>query len=450
MFAVRMSSFQFQGKFITEQFTPAEETLTEIKEVFFKSEEEVEVQHRLLDSSLIPRIILHRIDRLLDYVGKEEVFFDQRLCKQEKNSSLDKEEPEPLQIKEEQQKPEHPWTKEETMELPISDHKEQLFLKKETGDTLMVNPTLVEEYHVEPQSIRNQVISQDFYEIQNQDPEQIHPTDSGSEQDKGPRHYNKCQKTIEHKNSVNGSKPRRNKETLTDKSLFSCTICGDSFSQNRDLILHLKSHCREKPFQCLRCGESFLKKTHLTVHMRTHTGGKIYECLSCGKSFINKSFLDGHIRVHTGEKPFCCSICERNFTTKSQLTSHMTTHSDQRPFSCKTCGKMFKRKDVLKEHMRTHTGQKMYECQSCGKSFNIKFNLDAHLRIHTGEKPFSCATCGKNFAQKSQLTSHMTTHSDERPFSCKSCGKTFKRRALLNSQMKTHTGEKSFKCRGRR
>ncbi|XP_015255933.1 PREDICTED: uncharacterized protein LOC107101496 [Cyprinodon variegatus] len=56
---------------------------------------------------------------LQDYVGKEEDFSDQQLYQQERNSSLVKEEPEALQIKEENQKPEHPWTKEETMELPI-------------------------------------------------------------------------------------------------------------------------------------------------------------------------------------------------------------------------------------------------------------------------------------------------------------------------------------------
>ena len=75
-------------------------------------------------------------DHLQDYVGKEEDFSDQQLCGQERNSSLDREEPEALQIKEEQQEPEHPWTKEETMELLIIQHEEQLVLKQETEDRM--------------------------------------------------------------------------------------------------------------------------------------------------------------------------------------------------------------------------------------------------------------------------------------------------------------------------
>ncbi|XP_038132076.1 zinc finger protein OZF-like [Cyprinodon tularosa] len=77
---------------------------------------------------LMDRMRTHT-DRLQDDLGKEEDFSDQQLCGQESNSSLDQKEPEALQIKEEQQKPEDPWTKEETMELNISEQEEQLVLK---------------------------------------------------------------------------------------------------------------------------------------------------------------------------------------------------------------------------------------------------------------------------------------------------------------------------------
>ncbi|XP_015260714.1 PREDICTED: chromo domain-containing protein cec-1-like, partial [Cyprinodon variegatus] len=130
-----MSSVQLQGEFITEQLTPAEETFTEFKGSLVNSEEKMDDQHLLLDFTRIPQIILHRIDRLQDYGGKEEDFSDQQLCGQERNSSLDQEEPEPLQIKEEQQEPELSCTKEETMEVPISEHEEQRVLKQEAEDT---------------------------------------------------------------------------------------------------------------------------------------------------------------------------------------------------------------------------------------------------------------------------------------------------------------------------
>ncbi|KAK5610301.1 hypothetical protein CRENBAI_007340 [Crenichthys baileyi] len=63
-------------------------------------------QCRPQDFTRTPQIILHRIDlHLQDLVWKEEVFSEQQLCKQVKNSSLDQEDPEPLKIKEELQDP---------------------------------------------------------------------------------------------------------------------------------------------------------------------------------------------------------------------------------------------------------------------------------------------------------------------------------------------------------
>ncbi|XP_015254287.1 PREDICTED: trichohyalin-like [Cyprinodon variegatus] len=141
-------------------------------------------------------------------VGKEEDFSEQQLWKQERNSSLDQEEPEPLQMKEEQLKPEDPWTKEETMELPISEQEEQLkpedpwtkeetmelpiseqeeqlLLKQEEGDKCMVTPPAEEKDHIKPEPMRNQVVYQDLSEVQNQDSVEIHPKHSGSEGDKG-------------------------------------------------------------------------------------------------------------------------------------------------------------------------------------------------------------------------------------------------------------------------
>ena len=63
VFAVRMSSVQLQGEFITEQLTPAEETFTEFKGSLVNSEEKMDDQHLLLDFTRIPQIILHRIGR---------------------------------------------------------------------------------------------------------------------------------------------------------------------------------------------------------------------------------------------------------------------------------------------------------------------------------------------------------------------------------------------------
>ncbi|MED6232687.1 hypothetical protein ATANTOWER_000966 [Ataeniobius toweri] len=57
-----MSYNQSHRELSSEQLTSAEETLTEFKDVVVKFEEEFDGQHRLLDFTRIPLIILHRIE----------------------------------------------------------------------------------------------------------------------------------------------------------------------------------------------------------------------------------------------------------------------------------------------------------------------------------------------------------------------------------------------------
>ncbi|TKS91708.1 hypothetical protein D9C73_026093 [Collichthys lucidus] len=69
---------------------------------------------------------------------EEEVLTDQQLCNQERSSSLDQEDPEPPQIKEEQE------------ELCTSQEGEEVVMKVE-ADTFVVTPTDEERDHVEPE-----------------------------------------------------------------------------------------------------------------------------------------------------------------------------------------------------------------------------------------------------------------------------------------------------------
>ncbi|XP_038133537.1 zinc finger protein OZF-like [Cyprinodon tularosa] len=147
--------------------------------------------------NLVTNIRLHT-DHLQDYVGKEEDFSDQQLYEQERNSSSGQEEPEPLQIKEEQKEPEHPWTKEETMELPISEQEEQLVLKQETEDTgEKPSPCL-----------------------------------------KSGKDFLKKEPLIVHM------------RTHTHKKIYKCPSCGKMFTKKSDLDRHIRSHTGEKPFSC--------------------------------------------------------------------------------------------------------------------------------------------------------------------------------------------------------
>ena len=63
------------------------------------------------------------------------------------------------------------------------------------------------------------------------------------------------------------------------------------------------------------CDKIFKFKNNLIVHIRTHYKIKPYKCSYCPKTFNEKGNLKIHLRIHTGERPYCCKECQKNFKT---------------------------------------------------------------------------------------------------------------------------------------
>ena len=102
---------------------------------------------------------------------EEEVLTDQQLCNQERNSSLDQEEPKPPQTKVEQE------------EMCTSQEGEQLVLKQET-ETFMLTPDYEESDDREPEPVgEHQLLSQNSPEAESQDQHRRKHVDSGSTRD---------------------------------------------------------------------------------------------------------------------------------------------------------------------------------------------------------------------------------------------------------------------------
>ncbi|XP_058505053.1 zinc finger protein 436-like isoform X2 [Solea solea] len=417
-------------------------------------EEDVDFQHRLFNIKWSPLLKLHRTELPQQHVCKEEeVLTEKQLWNQERNSSLDQEEPESL--------------KEEQEEICTSHVGEQLELKQE-ADIIILTLDNVGSDRMEPEPDSDQpLLSHSSPVAERQDHTGSNHVDSVSKPHKT-RHKRKsrgnkvdnvskietetqtvkksfkcdtCGKKYAHKCALN-----LHQKVHTEKKEFSCNTCGKCYTNKGVLLIHTRTHTGEKPYSCETCGKTFRQNSHLIAHKITHTGDKSYACETCGKCFGEKQTLIVHKRTHTGEKPHICNICKSGFARKDALMVHTRTHTGEKPYSCETCGKNFQRRWHLKTHETTHTGEKPYICNICNTDFGRKHTLMIHMRTHTGEKPYSCETCGKCFRHQPTLIMHKKTHTGEKPHCCETCGKCFQHQPNLIMHQKTHTDEKPHSC----
>ncbi|XP_069103216.1 uncharacterized protein [Argopecten irradians] len=258
-----------------------------------------------------------------------------------------------------------------------------------------------------------------------------------------------------------------------EKQEFKCDVCGKVCSAKGYLVIHMRTHRQEylpilpeqalstaanKPSSqkslvheelhgCTICGKTFSESENLLIHLRMHSGEKLYKCEVCGNGFTRKTQLAIHMRIHTGEKPYECEICGKTFRQSNGLNLHMITHSEVKPYNCEKCGAGFGRKAHYEKHMRWHNGERPFHCGVCGKGFTDKFNLSTHLKIHKQEKDHVCDVCGKGYNQATHLKIHMQFHTGERGYLCSDCGSVFEHKRKLQNHIKcTHfdTYEKSL------
>uniref|UniRef100_A0A1Y1JRV8 C2H2-type domain-containing protein n=2 Tax=Photinus pyralis TaxID=7054 RepID=A0A1Y1JRV8_PHOPY len=121
--------------------------------------------------------------------------------------------------------------------------------------------------------------------------------------------------------------------SVDQSKILACDICGKGCSSTALLKAHMKES-----------------------HANIKNAEKSYVCQICDKRYSQNKFLVLHLRSHTGERPLHCGTCGKSFSLPSSLHKHRLVHNHERKFSCTLCGKSFKQMSNLTVHMRSHTG----------------------------------------------------------------------------------------------
>ncbi|XP_054765160.2 uncharacterized protein LOC129271934 isoform X2 [Lytechinus pictus] len=229
---------------------------------------------------------------------------------------------------------------------------------------------------------------------------------------------------------------RRHKRAhLQKKSFKECPVCG---KKTTELLVHMRSHTKEKPLECDICNQRFAYRSGLSLHKKKHFGVKPFRCSDCPMQFFCRSSLKAHFRSsHEGRGEYQCDICEKVFVTQFRLDKHQRTHSKY-TFVCEQCGKVLSSAFTLKYHRLIHTGENRILCEICGKGFKKKCDLKKHIEHHLGIKNHQCHLCQQRFCHKGDLQDHLRVHQGASSYECDICQKKFKNKRSLARCKRKH------------
>lgn len=114
-----------------------------------------------------------------------------------------------------------------------------------------------------------------------------------------------------------------------------CVRSERGFNARYKMLVHVRTHTKEKPHHCTECQKSFSRAENLKIHVRSHSGEKPYVCpvAGCNKAYSNSSDRFKHTRTHSTEKPYVCKFpsCSKRYTDPSSLRKHVKTfkHAEQ-------------------------------------------------------------------------------------------------------------------------
>ncbi|XP_072237244.1 uncharacterized protein [Leuresthes tenuis] len=359
-----MSSAQHLREFISQRLTAAaEEIFTEFEKIIVQYEEEIDRQRRLLDITWKPQISFHRVDLPQHYLCQEQLNL-------QKDSSLDQQEPEPPQIKEEQ------------VEVCTS---------QETENFTVGRP------QQEPEPTSEQLLRQNSQWSRGQE-------GSGHE---SPGTAELRGKKTHHRDDGDGSSTsgsgrntvkdfsqqyvcEEQEEFLSDQRFFHHQS-NSSLEQEEPEPPHFKEELEEPESPQFKEEleeqeeEWLVLKEEADIVLVT----PIYEESDHSEQELSDQLLSQNSSAAQSQD------LGKNWHEESESTQTAKPQPNKR----------HERTDGISESPFNagDTGDRTAECEVCGRAFRSYSELRAHYRLHTGKKPHSCETCRKAFRCSTDL-----------------------------------------------
>lgn len=201
---------------------------------------------------------------------------------------------------------------------------------------------------------------------------------------------------------------------VTRKKTYNCIVCGDTFGGLSHLLLHQKVHKGHKLFSPRDCKKVLPEYSALPYREYCPVPEDVFTCTLCGLTFSYRSSLTRHYAIHVRKK------VSQSCDSEKKRTNCQQNRSGETSFICNTCGKSLSSRASFTNHKRIHIRNRFFRCPDCGKHFSSRSTVKRHRRIHTGEKPYVCKECGKCFSQAYNLKSHQKCHAVKRAAGCAS------------------------------
>lgn len=215
----------------------------------------------------------------------------------------------------------------------------------------------------------------------------------------------KCDYTAEKVNQI-----RRHFHTHQADVWYNCSKCDFRSRQKQSLIRHNKlEHTNKETLKCSHpmCSYETKRQDNLTRHMRTKHRDlpkNEFYCEICGNKFTSQQALKLHLIIHqAGKNTFKCRFCEnKTFNTAQAAHSHEKRFHGEHGFTkCSYCPRIFRNSPegtrFITRHIRGHARKFekcKYQCQNAknGKNSNCIFGTDSKEELEKHQKDCSMRT----------------------------------------------------------